>query len=159
MSIRLGKLKALVLPADLMIVLYDKVKKRADEITASLVLYEVGKEAGARVARNFFEKVMEPDEALEKIPELLRWIGFTGFVKDKRVFIVEALGIATRDESGVCHFERGLVAGFMSGLTRAPWEAVAEVTDEECIIKPRVSGVGVEELGEVDERVRGRLQG
>ena len=159
MSVRLGKLKAMLLPADVMIVLYDKISKRVDEITAALVLYEVGKDMGARIARNFFEKVMEPDEALEKVPELLRWIGLSGVVKGGKVYMAETLGIATADEEGVCHFERGLIAGFMSGLTRAPWEAVAEIEEGGCAIKPRVSGVRVEEVGELDERVRGRLQG
>ncbi|UXD21988.1 hypothetical protein IPA_00535 [Ignicoccus pacificus DSM 13166] len=159
MSVKLGKLKALLLPADVMIVIYDKISKRADEVTAALVLYEVGKEMGARIARNAFEKVMEPKEAFSKIPELLRWIGLEGIVKDSKVYMPSALGIATEDEEGVCHFERGLIAGFMSGLTRAPWEAVAEIGDEGCVIKPRVGGVKIEEVEELDERVRSRLQG
>ncbi len=159
MSVRMGKLKALLLPADVMIIIYDKISKRVDEVTAALVLYEAGKDLGARIARNSVDKVLEPEDALRKIPELMKWVGLEGIVKDNKVYVLEALGIATRDEEGVCHFERGLIAGFMSGLTRAPWEAIAEVEEGGCVIKPRVGGVKAEEVSELDERVRGRLQG
>jgi len=149
----------MLLPVDITVIIYDKISKRADEVTAALVLYEAGKDMGARIARNSFEKVLDPKEALQKVPELMRWIGLEAVVKDGKVYLPNALGIATSDEEGTCHFERGLVAGFMSGLTRAPWEAVAEVSEEGCIVKARVGGVKLEEVSEVDERVRDRLQG
>jgi len=152
--IKMGKLRALLLPVDLPVLLYDKMSKRIDEITASLVLYEVGWEVGARVSRNAFMKHFEPPEAIQKVPELLKWIGLEGEVLDGAVLIKDAPGFSTG-----CQFERGLVAGMMSGLCRAPWDAVAKVDGTNCVIKPRVRGVSPEEAGDVAESVRDRVQG
>ncbi len=154
MGVRIGKLKALLLPADLPVLIYDKISKRVDDVTAALVLYEVGWEVGARLARNAFLKHFEPPEALAKVPELLRWIGLDAEVVGKEVLVKESAGIA----SG-CHFERGLVAGIMSGLCRAPWDATARVEGTACVIRPRVRGVSLEEVGDVAKGVRDRVQG
>ena len=152
--IKMGKIRALLLPIDFPVLLYDKISKRVDEITASLVLYDLGWEIGARVSRNAFLKHFEPPDALEKVPELLKLIGLEGEVVDNRVVVRDAPGFANG-----CAFERGLVAGIMSGLCRAPWDAVAEVDGTNCVIKPRVRGVSPEEAGNVAESLRDRVQG
>jgi len=152
--IRMGKIRALLLPIDLPVLLYDKIEKRADELTAVLVLYELGWEIGARVSKNAFARHFEPPEALEKVPEVLKWIGLEGEVVNSKVVVKDAPG-----STNGCAFERGLVAGIISGLCRAPWDAVAEVEGTNCVIKPRVRGVSLEEVGNVAEEVRGRVQG
>jgi len=152
--IKLGKVRALLLPIDAPTLIYDKVSKRGDEILATLVLYEFGWEVGSRVASSAFKKHFEPPEALEKVPELVKWIGLEAEKEGEEVVIRDAPGF-----SYGCPFERGLVAGIMSGLCRAPWDASARVEGTDCIIKPRVRGVSAEEVKDVGEGVRSRLQG
>ena len=147
-------MKALYLPPDLLITVYDKVSKRCDEVTAALVLYESGWEIGSRLGREYAKRYVEPEEAIYMIPEVLKMIGLESEVSNGLIVIKGCPGLAT-----ACSFERGLVAGIMSGLTRAPWDAKAEIEGEVCVIKPRVRGVALEEVGGVKEELRSRVQG
>ncbi len=147
-------MKVFYLPLDFMVTIYDKVRKRCDDITAALVLYESGWELGSRLGRSYAKKYVEPSEAIYLIPEVVKMIGLDAEVKDGLIVVRGGPGLAT-----ACSFERGLVAGVMSGLTRAPWDARAEIKDDLCIIKPRVRGVALEEVGSVREDLRSRVQG
>ena len=134
--------------------MYDKIRKRCDEITATLILYETGWELGNRLARSYAKRYIEPSEAIYLVPEIIKIIGLNAEVHNGLVTIKDCPGLAT-----ACSFERGLVAGIISGLTRAPWDARAEISEGMCIIKPRVRGVAIEEAGSVKEDVRSRVQG
>lgn len=141
------------MPSDVFVVVYDKIRKREGEMLAAVVLYESGKEMGARIARNSYERVLSPEEAVREIPKILGWIGIEALQRGNEIYLIDAIGIATSDEEGVCHFERGLVAGIMSGLTRAPWEGTAKIEEDGCIIKLRLGGLSEEEAIKF-ERVR-----
>jgi len=147
-------MRAFYLPSDFIITLYDKVSKRCDEITAALVLYESGWELGSRLGREYAKKYVDPSEAIYMIPDIVKMVGLEAEVRNGLIVIRNCPGLVTS-----CSFERGLVAGIMSGLTRAPWDARAEKEGEACIIKPRVRGVALEEVGGVKEDVRHRVQG
>ncbi|ALU12107.1 hypothetical protein EYM_00335 [Ignicoccus islandicus DSM 13165] len=124
---------------------------------AAVVLYETGKEMGARIARNSYERVMDPEEAIREVPKILAWIGIDSLQKGNEIYVMDAVGLATSDEEGVCHFERGLVAGIMSGLTRAPWEGIGRLEEDGCVIKLRIGGLTEKEAKGLEERLRNRV--
>ncbi len=148
-EVKIGKIRAVILPLEIIILLYDKIKKRSDEVVAALALYEVGKEIGARIARNMWNVVMENDKALKKVVEVFDMIGLNASLIGGKV-IVEGPGAILEDKEGSCHFERGVVAGVLTALTRAPWEATAESREGFCHISPIIRGLKADEEEEVE---------
>ncbi len=151
-EVKIGKVRAMILPLETIILIYDKVRKRSDEMVAALALYEVGKEIGIRLARNTWGVVMEKGEALKKVIDVFDMIGLNAVLIGETI-VVEGPGVILEDKEGSCHFERGVVAGVLTALTRGPWEATAEIKEGQCYVKPLIRGLKAEEEEEV-ERIR-----